>query len=207
MLVDGLIWAAVVRGGITPCDDPRRAVAATFRNHPRPASAAVVLREATPLWLERDDLVRRLRAADPAGAVPTEPIDRAALRAEIQAILDSLTVTLPSEPEFADLQPALLDAFAKVGIRAAAPDQPGSLRLRLALKTSTQRLENQVRCDGELRGAIEDAKGRRLAGIQLSDRAGAPAEITARERLNLKLAQRLANDLDQRLLTVLQVLE
>ena len=207
MVVDRLIWAADLRGRIKACDDRLAAVAAAYTGNQKPSTAAVLLRETTPLLLERDDLIRRLRAADPASVMPPEVVDRVALRRQIQAVLDALTVNLPTEPEFTDLQPALLDAFAKVGIRAAAPDQTGSLRLRLTLRTSTQRIENQVRCDGELRGAIEDAKGRRLAGIQLSDRAGAPAEVTAKERLNQKLAQRLATDLDQRLLTMLQALE
>ena len=206
LALDRVVWAGDLAGRIASVDARIKAAVAAHAEDRRPAAAAALLRDATPLFIERDDLVRRLRAAEPGGVIAPEPVDRTALRRQVQQILDRVTVTLPSEPEFADIAPALVDAFAKVGIRAAAPDQAGTLRLRLTLKTTVLRIDNQVRVDGDLRGAVEDAQGRRLAGIQLSDRAGAPAEAVARDRLALKLARRIADDLDCRLLDMLQAL-
>jgi hypothetical protein len=202
--LDRVVWAGDLSGRIQSVDERLKAAVAAQAGDSRPAAAVQVLRATAPLFVERDDLVSRLRAAEPGGTIRAEPVDRAALRRQVQVALDQVTVSLPAEPEFSDLQPALVDAFAKVGIRSAAPDQPGTVRLRLTLKTTPLRIDNQVRVDGDLRGTVEDAQGRRLAGIQLSDRSGAPAESVARDRLNLKLARRLADDLDRRLLDILQ---
>jgi hypothetical protein len=147
--------------------------------------------------------VARLRCAVPGVQPPGEPLDRAALRARLEAQLAALTVELPAAPEFADLLPQLTDALTGVGLRTAAPGEPAALRLRLTLRTQVLRIDNQYRVDAQVSGGVEDAKGRRLGGIQVGERAGAPSEAEARDRLALKLARRLADELDRRLLDML----
>lgn len=202
--LDRALWAADLRGRLAALDEALAAEVKARADDRSPAAAAKLLHLVLPQLAERDDLVARLRAAAPATQLPKEPIDRAALRARLEAQLAALTVELPAGAEFADMLPQLTDALARVGLRTAAPGEQAVLRLKLAFKSQVLRIDNQYRVDAQVSGGVEDAaKGRRLGGIQIGERAGAPSEAEARDRLAQKLAKRLADELDKRLIDML----
>lgn len=204
LALDRGLWAADLRGRLAALDERLVAEVKAREDDSRPAVAAQLLHLVVPLLAERDDLVTRLRAAAPGVQPPKDPVDRVALRARLDRMLAAITVELPAGPEFHDMLPQLTDSFAAVGLRTAAPGEQAVLRLKLAIKAQVLRIDNQYRVDAQVSGGIEDAaKGRRLGGIQVGERAGAPSEAEARDRLALKLAKRLADELDKRLIDML----
>ena len=171
----------------------------------RLALAGRLLGRVLPLLVERTDLADRLRIATPGAQPPASPVSRTTLSSRITDLLTELPVALPGDPALADLLPALTDSLQRIGLTtlSGAEAKGAALRVELTLQVRTETIAGQVRADGVLKGALILADGRRLGGISLSDRASALGVDVAKERVVRKLAVKLAEDLDKRLLGML----
>ena len=196
--LDRAAWAEDLRAGLAANDQALAALA--LPPAASAASAAKLLRAGAPLWAERERLVAGLRLAAPGVLPPNPPFDKFAWQHGIDLALAGIGLDLIAGAELAQLRPLLAEACARQGILLAAN---APLRLALDLDVREQRVaisdQSQWRLDGMLSGRVLDANQRELGGFTLSERASAGDAAEARRRLLAKLADRLAADLDRRL--------
>lgn len=206
--LDRQAWAADLRERLAGLDArlPGEVAAITALPTATPreqlAAAGVHIRRLLPLLVERDEYLTRLRTALPGTAMPADPIDRAGLDRRLQNLLAGLTVSLPADPSVKPLEGQLIESLRGIGLRTVAADQNGIMQLPLVLTLRSERIGDMIKLDGQLTGSLRlapEAGGTQLGGISISERASSSREDVARERLQQKLARRLATDLDARL--------
>jgi len=196
--LDRAAWAEDLRTRLAETD--RALAGLALPSGASASSAARLLRAGAPLWAERERQVARLRLAAPDVAAPALPFDKIAWQQGIDLALAGIRLYLDAGPDLAPLRPLLAEACARQGIVLAA-DAP--LRLVLEVSVREQRVaiadQSQWRVDGVLSGRVLDANQRELGGFTLSERSSAGDTTEARRRLLAKLADRLAAELDRRL--------
>ncbi len=210
--LDREAWANDLRTRIRALDEQLPSEAAAILALPsttpaqRLAAAGQQIRQVLPLLVERDEYLTRLRIALPGSPMPGEAVDRNALDRHLHDLLADLTVSLPPDTSVAPLHSQLIESLRGVGLRTVPAGQLAVLNLPLTLTTRAETINGQVKLDGQLNGSLrlaDDAGGKQLGGITLSERSSSTREDVARERLYQKLAKRLAEDLDQRLTRML----
>ena len=150
-----------------------------------------LLREAAPLWPQREAIVAARRQLNAADTAPV--IDRSAQLARVRSALSRIPVAIDGDQAVAATLPTIKAELFRLGWLAG---DTGIITLKTSLQVTSRYIDGVQRLDGILTG---DAGGEPLRIVARGDGA---EEILASDRLAVNLGQALAKELDQRLIAL-----
>ncbi|MFW5859189.1 MAG: hypothetical protein ACOCYP_04130 [Planctomycetota bacterium] len=198
-------WAMQLRKQLEDLDRRIGGFEVDYREAERPLARATDLYERImPVIIEREEVARRLRVADPRGDIPPLPFDLDALMRYIARLVATVTVRLELDESAAGLRPQIVEAMAAEGLSVVPAGADAKLALRLALSTrSAKTTDGTIRYTGAIKGTLTDLSGgRMLGGIDLSRRSSSRDMAVAKEYLEKKLGQAIAAELDQQIIAM-----
>ena len=205
IVFDRSAWAAQLRTRLGEIDAEIARLDQDYAASDRPLqTAAQLARDVLPKIVEREEVARRLRVADPRGTVPPLDFDVAKLMQFIRDLVNQISIRLPDDASMADLNPRLAEAMAAQGVNVVRADNQAQMALDLRLSTSSTQVGNNHRLTGAVRGQLIDVStGSVIGGIDLSERSASQAMEVAQTHLQNRLANRLAAHIEERIITML----
>ncbi len=202
---DRSAWAAQLRNRLAEIDAEIARLDQNYAAGDRPLQAASQLaRDVLPKIVEREEVARRLRVADPSGTVPPVDFDVAKLMQFIRDLVNQISIRLPDHESMAALNPRLAEAMAGQGVNVVRAGGAAQMALELQLTTSSTQVGNNHRLTGAVRGQLIDlVTGSVIGGIDLSERSASQAMEVAQTHLQNRLATSLATHIEGRIIDML----